>query len=184
MKIMCKDTIRTRSTHWRNGSENYLFLILMVCIALAAVSLFEVQPRLIWNVSASVPRGLYWLRFEASFQRGDLVLAQLPIHVRLLADERDYLPASQPALKIIAALPGDTICSENGVIWIQGKSVARTQIRDRHGRILPSWKGCVGLKPDQIFLLNAASAASFDGRYFGPSERRDIIGVLSPIWVF
>src|SRR5690606_17529782 len=70
--------------------------------ALGFAVLAEPAPRLIWNPSASVPIGLYWVD-HAVPTRGDLVLADLPPDARRLAADRSYLPVGVPLVKRVAA---------------------------------------------------------------------------------
>jgi type IV secretory pathway protease TraF len=46
---------------------------------------------------------------------------------------------------------------------------------------MPWWSGCIVLRRGALFLL-MDSSDSFDGRYFGPSARGDIIGKVSALW--
>jgi conjugative transfer signal peptidase TraF len=137
--------------------------------------------RLVWNASASVPIGLYW-RIADRPQRGDLVLAWAPLWARRLAAERHYLPFDVPLAKRIAAVESDTVCADDDSILINGEFVARRLTFDRSGRLLPHWAGCETLDPGAFFLLMPDVPDSFDGRYFGVIERKDIIGRLVPLW--
>ena len=138
-------------------------------------------PRLVWNASASAPIGLYGVVPHAPITRGELVLAKLPLAARTLVATRGYLPAGTPIVKHVAALGGDTVCSRGRVITINGHAVAQRLSADTRGRPLPAWQGCQTLHRGQAFLLNAP-ADSFDSRYFGPVERRAILGKLVAIW--
>jgi len=44
-----------------------------------------------------------------------------------------------------------------------------------HRFSLPSWQGCATLNDEQVFLLGDA-AGSYDGRYFGVTRAKEIIG--------
>ncbi|MEQ1754302.1 MAG: S26 family signal peptidase [Micropepsaceae bacterium] len=167
----------------RSPRGGVVVLVVMVCVSLSAVQLFDPIPRLIWNASASVPVGLYWLTTTKVVARGDLVLAWLPNSARVLAAKRSYLPWNTPAVKRVAGLPGDIVCVRQVIVSIDGKPAEQALRVDKAGRALVPWQGCTVLEPDQVFLLNAASD-SFDGRYFGPSERRDVFGTLTPVWTF
>ena len=46
---------------------------------------------------------------------------------------------------------------------------------------MPMWIGCVRLHGRQLFLLTD-NAASFDGRYFGISDGKDVIGKARLLW--
>ena len=151
--------------------------------ALVIPAFIRPAPRLVWNASASVPIGLYAARPAKSVRRGDLVAAYAPDPVARLMAERHYLPLRVPMLKHVAAVAGQTVCRSGAVILIDAKRVAKAQARDRVGRTLPSWSGCRTLRAGDVFLLNPASAPSFDGRYFGPVPARGIVAVLAPLWL-
>jgi conjugative transfer signal peptidase TraF len=139
-------------------------------------------PRLIWNATASAPIGLYQVRSQAAFARGELVLVRPPQWVRSFAASRGYLPYTVPMLKRIAAENGDTVCRDDGAITVNGRVVAHALSVDRAGRTLPIWSGCQRLGEGEIFLLMDDVRASFDSRYFGPVPTTAIIGKAVPIW--
>jgi len=139
-------------------------------------------PRLIWNASASAPIGLYEVRSQGAFARGELVLVRPPQWVRSFAASRGYLPNTVPMLKRIAAENGDTVCRERDVITINHRVVAHALLADRAGRTLPIWSGCHKLGEGEIFLLMDGVRASFDSRYFGPVLITAIIGKAVPLW--
>lgn len=141
-------------------------------------------PFLYWNASASAPRGLYWLRQDHQLARGDWALVRLPEPWRQLATTRGYLPPNVPLIKPVAALTNDAVCAVKDTITINGSAVARRLLVDTKGRVLPSWQGCYRLQRSQVFLLNQAVPASFDGRYFGPIGRDHVIGRVTPLLIF
>ena len=149
----------------------------LACLLLGA----EPAPRLVWNISASAPRGLYLLDPAARLQRGDLVAARLPLQWRALAAERRYLPARVPLIKRIAALSGDSVCAFGAVVTVNDRARALRRDADSLGRRLPAWQGCVHLRDGQVLLL-MDSPASFDGRYFGVTEAADVLGRARLIW--
>jgi conjugative transfer signal peptidase TraF len=150
--------------------------------ALALTLAFPPAPRLVWNASSSVPIGLYRVAPGTPVAAGDMVVVRLPAAARALAARRGYLPASVPAVKRIAAGTGARICARGAAIWIDGMRVAARLAADRRGRSLPWWHGCRRLAPGEIFLLVKNSPDSFDGRYFGPSQRGDVIGRARLLW--
>jgi conjugative transfer signal peptidase TraF len=150
--------------------------------ALASAALLSPSPLLVWNVSASAPKGLYAVLPPAALGRGTAVVARVPESVRGLAAHRRYLPANVPLVKRIAAVPGDRVCAPEAWIYVGTRAVARRQARDAAGRPMPWWRGCRQLRAGEYLLLMPA-AASFDGRYFGPVERSDILGKAAPLWV-
>jgi conjugative transfer signal peptidase TraF len=165
---------------------NRFGILLTGCLAVAAVEIpafVRPAPRLVWNASASIPVGLYAARPAGKLKAGDLVAAYPPAPVARLMAERGYLPLRVPMLKHVAAVPGQRVCRIDLRILIDGEPVAEARTRDREGRQLPSWQGCRTLGSHEVFLLNAASEASFDGRYFGPVSTRAIQASLTPLWL-
>ncbi|WP_316172264.1 S26 family signal peptidase [Bradyrhizobium sp. SZCCHNRI3037] len=152
--------------------------------AAIAVSAMLRTPRLqyVWNVSASVPTGLYRLH-----QRGDLLVDELvavdaPQPLAAFLTNRGYLPRGVPLLKHVAALPGQTVCRCGLTILIDAIEVGKAQERDGQGRPLPVWQGCRMLADGDAFLMNTRSAISLDGRYFGVLPVSAIIGRAEPLW--
>lgn len=150
--------------------------------ALLLSLLFPPRPWLVWNTSESAPVGLYRIDEAWRLAGGHMVLARVPERHRRLAAERRYIPLNVPLLKRVAAVPGDTVCANHTSIVINGKLVAARAARDLHGRRMPWWNGCVVLGGGAYFLL-MDNPASFDGRYFGPTRRANIIGTAAPVWL-
>ena len=143
----------------------------------------EFLPKLVlWNASASVPRGLYWLRPADHFHVGELVTAAPPSPLASYAAARNYLPAGVPLLKHIGALPSQEVCRFGHTVTIDGHTTALARGRDIRGRPLPVWQGCRRLGAGQVFLLNAGVPGSFDGRYFGVLSSSTITASAVPIW--
>lgn len=142
----------------------------------------EPAPRLVWNASASAPVGLYTNSPAAPIDRGDMVIARVPERLRALAAARGYIPADVPLVKHVAGVPGDTVCAFGQELLLNGRQVGERLLVDGHARALPQWHGCHLLRSGEYFLMMPGLAASFDGRYFGPTETRDIVGKADPLW--
>jgi conjugative transfer signal peptidase TraF len=137
---------------------------------------------LVWNATASVPTGLYHIRGIASLHVGERVAIDPPPHLQCFLAARGYLPVGMPLLKEIAALPGDRVCRTGASITINGEPVGTARVRDSRGRALPGWSGCRVIAADELFVMNRRAPDSFDGRYFGPLKRTQLIGRASPVW--
>jgi len=140
------------------------------------------RPRLVWNASASAPEGLYRVTPGGPIAVGDMVIATVPARYRRLAAARHYVPANVPLVKQVAAGAGDQICALGRDLYRDGIWLADRRDVDSARRPMPAWQGCVRLRGGQYFLLMATSPLSFDGRYFGISDRRDIIGKAELLW--
>ncbi len=170
-------------TIYLHAQKPHMLICLMVLgIFLIVVSGTEALPKkLIWNASSSVPTGLYVVEKRMS-ARDDIVLVNLPKWAQIIADQRGYLPSNVPALKRISALSGDTICRFGGTVFVNGMVKAKARLSDNFARNMPAWYGCRMLSKSQVFLLSD-HPNSFDGRYFGVTEKASILGVAKPIWI-
>lgn len=139
------------------------------------------SPWLVWNVSASAPVGLYGVGTVSDLARGDMVIARVPIHWRLWAARRHYIPANVPLVKRVAAVPGDLVCAAGRALWVNGRFVVERLMLDGTGRAMPSWSGCMRLQPGEHLLL-MGRPDSFDGRYFGVSGKADLVGKAVLLW--
>ena len=150
---------------------------------LGATIVLPPTPRLVWNASASAPVGLYRVALGVPLSRGDMVIARMARSVEQLAAERRYVPRNVPLVKRVAGIAGDIVCAQNRLISLNGRTIARRRQVDAAGRLLPAWRGCIQLEPDTVFLLMSGSPNSFDGRYFGPTDVKYIVGKAIPLWL-
>src|SRR5262245_6649289 len=74
----------------------------------------EATPRYIWNVSNSVPVGLYRVEPVGQLIVTELVAVQPPDPLAAFLDLNGYLPSRVPMLKRVLALAGQTVC-RNGL---------------------------------------------------------------------
>jgi type IV secretory pathway protease TraF len=85
-------------------------------------------------------------------------------------------------LKRVLALPGQTVCRSAYTIIVDDIAMGKARARDSRGRSLPAWQGCLVIAEDELFLMNWRSENSFDGRYFGVTQRAAVIGHAQPVW--
>ena len=156
-------------------------LIGFTAVPLAASTLWKAPVLLVWNASASAPMGLYRVHSGGPIRSGDMVVAWTPEAARALAARRHYLPANVPLVKRVAAIAGDRVCATGGVISINGYRVAARHKVDPAGRSMPRWTGCRRLSGGEYFLL-MESPLSFDGRYFGVTQRENLVGRAVLLW--
>lgn len=149
--------------------------------AVGATLMSPPKPMFIWNVSASAPLGLYRVDTPARLVVGDMVAARVPRPWRQFAGARRYIPVNVPLIKRIAAIGGDRVCAAGPTLFVNGAAAGPRRRHDGAGRTMPTWSGCVTLRRDQYLLL-MPDAASFDGRYFGPTRSADILGRARLLW--
>lgn len=147
---------------------------IIACAALVAAPYAKSSPILVWNASPSVPMGLYIIEKR---QPGldEVAVLRPPTWASTIADQRRYLPASALLLKPVAAGKDDIICRFGAYVFVNGELRAKALRLDRMKRMLPVWKGCLTLNAGQIIVLSKR-VDSFDSRYFGVVEKRQVLG--------
>ncbi|WP_236672290.1 S26 family signal peptidase [Croceicoccus sp. YJ47] len=158
------------------------FLAGMVAAATLASVAFPLSRLFVWNATASVPIGLYSIGAKTAIQIGDRVAIEPSSRLQRYLASRGYLPAGIPLIKEVAALGGDTVCRHDLLITINGTAAGAARRLDSLGRELPVWEGCRTIAADELFAMNTRVPGSFDGRYFGPVARADVIGRARPVW--
>lgn len=149
------------------------------CAMLLISAVAKPTPVLVWNASPSVPIGLYFVEKHRP-SRGEIAVIRLQGATLNLADERRYLPASAVVLKRVAATDGDTVCRFGAHVFVNGRLLAKALRHDKMSRPLPSWRGCIGLRSGQVFVLSSRKD-SFDSRYFGPVDARNVLGTARTV---
>ena len=139
-------------------------------------------PWLIWNASASVPIWLYAVHTVGALRIGDLVVIKPPEPLASFLADRGYLPRGVLLMKHVAALAEQSVCRNGLTVSVGAGTVGEARERDSRGRPLPVWQGCRVIAVREVFLMNARSADSLDGRYFGPLPAASIVGRAAPLW--
>jgi conjugative transfer signal peptidase TraF len=165
------------------GRARTLAIMLIGVSATVSPGLADRSPWLIWNASASVPIGLYAIHTVGALRVGDLVVATPPEPLASFLADRSYLPRGVPLVKHVAALPGQSVCRNGLTVTVDTVAVGEARERDSRHRPLPLWQGCRLIAVGQVFVMNAQSADSLDGRYFGPLPAVSIIGRAIPLWI-
>jgi conjugative transfer signal peptidase TraF len=152
-----------------------------------------------WNLTNSMPRGIY-RRTDAPLVRGQLVAFCLDQQWAEFGQERGYIQrmpewlwprecpgGTQPLLKPIVAMEGDTIDTTAGVVIVNGKMVHEAEVRfnDSQGRQLSHapWR-VYRLAPGELWVMSTHAENSWDSRYFGPIREEQVIATAQPIWVW
>lgn len=129
------------------------------------------------NESSSLPRGLYVRTGERVSPGAVVAVAQPGSVCPYLAGLG--MPGDVLLLKRVAAVEGDRVCAGDGTVQVPGREASRLE-RDRRGKVLPAWRECRVLEPDELFLLGD-TPGSFDSRYFGPVRRSEVVGVYREV---
>jgi len=148
----------------------------------AIPALVDLPKKLIWNVSASAPIGLYRVQPPDGIEITDLAVVEPPEPVASFLETGGYIPRGVPLMKRVLALAGQIVCRKNFLVTVDGIAMGTARERDSCGRELPVWQGCRTIAGDEVFLMNWQSADSLDGRYFGPLPAKSVIGRAVPLW--
>ncbi|MCA1537734.1 S26 family signal peptidase [Bradyrhizobium sp. NBAIM03] len=160
----------------------YLMLTYLAALVAGALAFVHPAPRLIWNVTASTPRGLYALHPPGELRDLELVAVRLPEPIASFLADGGFLPRGVPLLKRVMGVPGQTVCRSGDTVSVDHVDVGTAHDRDHRGRPLPRWSGCRTLEPGEVFLMNPTVQDSLDGRYFGALPVNSIVARAAPIW--
>ncbi len=143
------------------------------------------------NLTGSLPVGVY-LASGAAPSRDAIVLTCLPPNVAAFARERGYVPRGGacpgsvlPIGKPIVAVAGDTVTVMPTGLLVDGRPVPNSQplAADRQGRPLPRLAiGRYVVRPGALWIVSSYSRFSFDSRYFGGIEVRQVRARVRRLW--
>jgi conjugative transfer signal peptidase TraF len=165
-------------------STHIVLLALTVGAATTVAVTLDLRPapRLLWNASESVPKGLYVVQPARRLIVADLVVAFPPEPIASFLADGGHLPRGIPLVKRILALQTQIVCRRDLAITVDALDVGAARERDSRGRPLPVWQGCHMVRRDEVFLMNSSEPASLDSRYFGPLPLSAIAGRATPLW--
>lgn len=160
----------------------YVMATYVAVLGVAVAALIPTPTKLVWNVTASAPIGLYAIAPADRLTVPELVAVMPPEPLASFMVERGYIGRGVPLLKRVAGLPGQRVCRNRSVITVDDVEIGEALERDRIGRELPVWRGCRVIARGELFLMNGRVRDSLDGRYFGPVPASTVIGRALPLW--
>ena len=107
--------------------------------------------------------------------RGDIIVFDRPpSDPKTNPDDPDVL------IKRVIGLPGETVESRDGEVYIDGKLLKEDYLPDDVTTTITS---PIAVPADELLVLGDNRAASFDGRYFGTISKDLIVGrAVARIW--
>lgn len=167
-------------------------IVFFAAMLLSVMAIAGYAAGLRWNVTSSLPRGLYRLSDEKP-QRGDMVSFCLSGSWAELAASRGYVSGGacqygiKPLLKMVAALPGDRLEVLKQGIKVQSNCssfwFAPAMSHDFQNLPLPASQLSSGMVPQGKALVMGTHPGSFDSRYFGLVPLDSLIKA-EPIFTF
>jgi type IV secretory pathway protease TraF len=123
------------------------------CCADSALLWHTCGSPLFLTYTASVPPGVYAMTPAATVTRGMLGVFPLSATVAALVVTRGGVAPHKPLLKLVAALPSETVCVQVDGGFIQGDCVPLVAPGGYRDSSLLRWCGCVTLRTDEVFPL-------------------------------
>lgn len=121
----------------------------------------------IFNITESLPKGIYLIIPSNDIQKGDIVAFDIPEKLK----DCKYIPKlSNMLLKEVGALENDKVSIVNESLYINGKKYGKIFKNDSLGNIFPELSES-DLQPLKGYFLPLATVSnSYDGRYYGTVE--------------
>jgi len=144
------------------------------------------------NYTSSMQKGIYFIT-DKEPTLGDIVTVCLPNKISQFGLARNYLShgkchsGSVPVVKRIAAQKDDLVEVKQNAVYINGYELPRSKVlnKDKEGRALLSVVGQnFLLDRNQYWLFGEGSSRSWDSRYYGPIDVKNIRNVLTPLIVW
>jgi conjugative transfer signal peptidase TraF len=144
------------------------------------------------NTTPSIPVGVYRLTNEPIVKGAYVLFCPPPAPVFAMAKARGYLGAGfcpggyGQLMKKILAVQDDLVTIGSDGIEVNGQQLPLSEpIKfDGGGRPLPGYKASRVLNSSEVLVMSDSNRGSFDGRYFGPIQRSQILGVIRPIFTW
>jgi conjugative transfer signal peptidase TraF len=144
------------------------------------------------NTTPSIPLGVYQLSNEPLVTGSFVLFCPPPVAVFTLAKARGYVGAGfcpggyGHLMKRLVAAKNDrvTINAEGVAVNGQRLPLSKPIKLDGGNRPLPHYAKSWVLDSDEVLVMADSNSGSFDGRYFGPIQRAQIVGVIRPVFTW
>lgn len=156
-----------------------------ICL-FGAIGGYLISTNLIISISASLDH-----RF---FIKKDADLSQIKkgdyIQFHLTHDQKEYLnrvaaekkDGDITAIKIVKVMPGEALENKDNCFFSESQPcLGCAKYKSRTGQIMKAFN-YKGLVPDGSFFVMGTNIDSFDSRYFGFVEVKNVISILRPIF--
>lgn len=145
------------------------------------------------NTTKSIPVGLYWITQEAVVKGAYVTFCPPSVGVFNDAKERGYIGAGfcpggyGLMMKRVLGTKDDQVAVTPEGVKVNGQllPLSAPLVSDKAGRQLPRYQtDSYTLGNTELLLMSDVSGTSFDGRYFGPINSKQIEAVIRPIFTW
>lgn len=165
-------------------------IVLLLLLILVGVLLSKV---VIVNTTNSVERGIYLIRSKNNIMRYSFVAFCPPDNeIFRIAKHRGYIASGycengySRLIKQVYGMPGDIYQFTEDGLKVNGRLLANTKplLLDKQNLILPKNRAAGKLKQGEYILMGTNVYNSFDARYFGVIDGKQIVTVVELLTVF
>lgn len=150
----------------------------LIIICLFAIAVFLCKNfgyGLTYQVTASLPKGIYLIYPTKNINRGDIVIFYPPNNAKIFLAKNKWAPLSNILMKKVVGMPNDFVCNKDSKVIVNKKYFGKMYYFYAKGKRMPYVSFCAKLQSEQYLLLSNFIDRSYDGRYFGPVYRNQII---------
>lgn len=155
-----------------------LWTALSFLVAIAAVTEFRKHYQIGLDIAPTrcMPERLYWIKLGApkAVQRGDVIAFIAPKGLMVEPFEGKMIA------KQVAGLPGDTVRVANDRAYVNGKYIGDLVLNQKLGRGPGDFDRVEVVPPGKLFVIGTLPR-SYDGRYWGFLDQRDLAGSVTPL---
>ncbi len=166
------------------GKYKPLIACSILTLLIALSTLIIDRKMMIYNYTDSMEHGFYLIKDKENYDYNDVVVFEVPESVRDLVYERGYLKHNEYLMKKVKAKSGDYACVKGEYTYIKGEILARNMNYDSAGREMPKSDFCGDIGDRKLFVAIEDIDQSFDSRYFGLIDEKDVIGIAKPLLIF
>ena len=153
-------------------------LIFLLFLYFSVLLLQQAGIKVVYQNTKSMPVGYYFIYPMTSthLNTGEVVLIKPKAEVLNFLIHRKYIEKKMPLLKVIKAGPGDYVCYKDKGVMVNYSDFYPIYHYDKQGKVLPKIDFCSTLKSGEYFVVGQSSQYSFDSRYFGIIQKKQIMG--------
>lgn len=165
-------------------------LLIPIVLLFMAFFILFLKKSIMWNITDSLPPGIYYLDSQKSLKRNNLIVF-CPILDDQIVNKFSFVDNSSrflrscdshviPFLKPIAAVEGDTVKVTDGELFINDHKYADIAKSSALPHVKP---GTYQVAKDTVWVISQYNPRSFDSRYFGPIHLSQVFTNAKPLFI-
>lgn len=169
-------TLRKKLFTGSVSKETALNTILFIFLLGAVVHFVgENIGKFVYNTSSSIPQRLFWVNeIDKTPERGEFIVFYFK--------GSEYYPRDFKMVKQVKCLPGDTLNVDSQKrYYCNGIYIGTARDTDSKGKPVENfiWNGRI---PQGNYFVMGVHPLSYDSRYWGFVEQKDIVGTAIPLF--